>query len=1441
MATLIERTNILKLVTTMFNAAPGATYLADFVTFFDATGGTSAQKLAALGNALARTGAYQAINPSFQVGNDFAISLLTPFGLQANQDALDFVNARLSAGMSKGQIAAEAMTAIDTSTGTAFADAKAVLANKATVSEYYSVTKATAQLSLAALQSVLVGVTSSAATVTAANASIDVVTAPTPQIFTLTTGADTGTLFTGGAANDTFNALFTTANGMTFGANDILDGGAGTDTLFIQVGVTGVAGPATIRNIEVITTNFSAAGTVNLLGATGVTTVESNGSSADATFTNIASATTALRVSNTANGANFGFTAAAVAGAADTANVTLNAATAGTLTLTTGFETVAFRSSGSANTLAGLTIGAPTTVTVAGDQALVLGTIAAPATLPLSVTTFDASANTATAGVTATFGATTTATAITGSTGNDTLNITNIVTTAVNLVAGAGNDVVIDNSTISAVTTMTGGDGTDTLVTIATSAEGYVTPAVRTITGFERVQESTPGTAAGTLTLANLDTGITNVTLGAGTAAQGTGIGAAGAFASTAGAYTISAPTGTLGLTLQGALGGALTIVAAGTATTDTANITVSPSTAVLNVLAGQNIVDTQFETLNISTGSAATSGAQTTGTVAITASTGGTSRLNITGVNAFSGTTLTAVTIDASGMTGAATFTNTGAGATTTSITGTANADVIVGGSAAATLSGGAGADTITGGAGNDSISGGDGADSITGGLGRDTLTGGAGVDTFVFAANATGAVTSNQAAPDTITDFVSGTDKISLGQTVTAFLGNYTSLSSAQAAVAADGRTNLAFFVTGENTLYVTAAATGIPAATDTVIFLTGVTSLAATDILQLGAQGGGATVSLTAAAANLSNTSQVNASGATTASDDAISSTAAFLSNSTITGGTGNDTLTISTDPTAAGATGTGSTTFTLQTAGAGTGAVVSGIEVISLTAGNTANALTVTNDVNLAVRNASTTATAIVQLGTGTGQNFTGTGSGIQTVALGGASQSVTTGTGADQISATASQLLNSTIAGGAGADTLTITGLSTALTLSSTAASAAAALMTGIETVAVTVAAGFTTLTLVPDAPLTVNFTGAVAEAVASTGSTVTIGQVAAQTLGLSGTSNYVVSGGTTGAITSNGSGTLSVTGSANAQTITSASATTINALALGAIDTIGGTGAFTVTGLGTVAAGQITEAAGHTGALTVTTAGTNASTITEVVGATAVGTVTINQAGTLALTVVATVNHGATNVIASGVNSLAISGAGVLNYTQTGNDAHTIVSTTTGAAGDTVVGGSGVDTVTLGVGPDRFTTGGGADIITVVALTDTGIVSGFSAGAAAPVNGQNVNTSQLDIITGFSAGASIRMTGAGFANATYAIVRNGATNIGTDTANNLVMLSGSYASATNIFTVDTAGTSTLVVYDDTGDAAGGAYRGIVLVGYLDTGAADTFITTGNNTMTLLSV
>ena len=93
-------------------------------------------------------------------------------------------------------------------------------------------------------------------------------------------------------------------------------------------------------------------------------------------------------------------------------------------------------------------------------------------------------------------------------------------------------------------------------------------------------------------------------------------------------------------------------------------------------------------------------------------------------------------------------------------------------GGSGADNLTGGGGADEISGGGGRDTLVGGTGTDEISGGARGDTLTGGGDNDTFEYTSASQSQVawtaTGVMYGFDTITDFATGADDISLGRSL-------------------------------------------------------------------------------------------------------------------------------------------------------------------------------------------------------------------------------------------------------------------------------------------------------------------------------------------------------------------------------------------------------------------------------------------------------------------------------------------------------------------------------------------------------------------------------------------------------------------------------------------------------------------------------------------------
>jgi len=108
---------------------------------------------------------------------------------------------------------------------------------------------------------------------------------------------------------------------------------------------------------------------------------------------------------------------------------------------------------------------------------------------------------------------------------------------------------------------------------------------------------------------------------------------------------------------------------------------------------------------------------------------------------------------------------------------TSTTEVNIIHGGAGNDIISAAHGLNQLFGELGNDSITGGGEADKIWGGVGYDTVQGNGGADTFYFAsgdadiANVTSAYTAtSHGVTDVVSDFTHGTDKLSLGFSVTA-----------------------------------------------------------------------------------------------------------------------------------------------------------------------------------------------------------------------------------------------------------------------------------------------------------------------------------------------------------------------------------------------------------------------------------------------------------------------------------------------------------------------------------------------------------------------------------------------------------------------------------------------------------------------------------------------
>lgn len=553
--------------------------------------------------------------------------------------------------------------------------------------------------SAAAGRTYLSAVTSQATAATAITgvaATVAAVTVASGSTFTLTTGIDN---FPGTSGNDLFAG--TEAN---FGSLDTINGGAGTDTLLLQLtSATNTLASTQISNIETlqISQGTNASTGTNVGALTAVTTLTNSASTVALVATGLANAAIALGAQNTAQNTTFEFTEAALGGTTDTASVTLsnvtgaaqiniNSATGNTV----GFETIALTSSGSVansitlttNDTAGLA-----TVTIAGATAITvdLGT-------NITTTARTVNASNATGAVTLTsIGAA--VHTITGGSGNDSFTF--------------GANFVGAEAAAATRDTLNGGAGRDTLNVTSAIAVAASAVAQTTVSNIEIIAIS--DASAGSVNLSNF-----------------TGADTLNFLNATVGNHTYTFNTGSTASFITGAAGNsARSFVIGGTAASDSLSFTTVSGT---NFGTAEQTF-TGVETLNIATGTAAAGTVTFGGAVTFAPTAGGSGTIVVTGGNALTITgVLTASSLNGSAMTAALT-------------TSAAAANAI-------SLTGGAGADTLNGSTANDIISGGAGIDSIHGRAGNDILTGGAGADVFIQ-------TTGVNNGTDSITDFTAGT----------------------------------------------------------------------------------------------------------------------------------------------------------------------------------------------------------------------------------------------------------------------------------------------------------------------------------------------------------------------------------------------------------------------------------------------------------------------------------------------------------------------------------------------------------------------------------------------------------------------------------------------------------------------------------------------------------
>jgi len=1125
-----------------------------------------------------------------------------------------------------------------------------------------------------------------------------------------------------------------TATANTYSTSDIVDGGAGTDTLQLTVASDYAGNYASLQPVQqkveaVRITNIAsaAAGQVNFNATTTatLTVAEANSSSNTVSFSNLASpaSVSLVAVANTA-AVDFAFKSTSYTGAADNVNLALTSNSSavtinGTFVAGTGLTAGAGAGIESATIAAEGTNAPATLIGAAADLKTVTvsgaGSLAIPSNSLTAATKIDASANTGGVAYTATAVNATImggsgADTLGGSTGNDTISGgagADTITAGVgndSVDAGAGNDTVTvqlsgTSNSVNKNDTIVGGDGTDVLIISAPLSYSTTsgTNDASGISGFETIR------AAATVTQ-NMKALSTNNTIA--TAVLG------------GGSMTLQeSPTIA---TLTGSTAGTFTIGLATNGTADTLQVNVGSSSGTRAVTVNAN----DYETINVASsgtaGNTVTIGATQAGTETVAAKDlAATDSIALTGitvtgsksvtVNATSNA-LSLASVDASGFTGD-TFSFSGSSASTKAITVKANgaygatittakgADTITlgdpGTSSGHNVSAGDGADTITSGAGNDTIAGGDGNNVILGGAGDDTISGSTGTaatgdDWFKGEAGADSL--SGGAGADTL-EGGDGNDTILGGAGADSILGG-----DGTDSVAAGSGSDFVSGGAGADTIDGDVGDDTIDggAGNDTIT----ISSLTSGDSIDGGEGTDALTILSVASDATPSGIANVETLKVTTIGGASASITVDLSKVSTITGltttnnQTGSTTLTLKNLPSTF-------KSFTVTDSGGGTTDNLA----LSFSSGPATFALNAN-----AVSNASTNVTSLNAPMTITGVLNTDIAGDARLYTSASASSLGTMTTDATTITIATDSLSSGQ---GLGSNELTIGAITDSVLQSLSISSGSYSnVLVGYDVPNSTSNTEFAALTL------SAGQGGSVSYAVDDT-----------NTAGAAATGSFAAAGATAVTVTTDAAmqGTVSLgasTFAAGAVTVKGTLGDQAN-ISVGAIlgKSIASSNYVVGAGVGTSASYKALPTIEVTGGTTsdykigaVTIDAGVSSYLSQTVGTTttpySIGAITAKGSGNVKVTVGNTTGATTTGTTsAMGAVSASSMTSSLSSFHFIGSSGQAKMTITGGAGNDTLLGGSGVDTITGGAGADSIDGGGQADIY-VVSVGDSGIVVG---------------------------------------------------------------------------------------------------------------------------------